>query len=79
MPRFLRSTKSPIFKSQQNNANPEYEDTEAKNSQCPWYKAVARLGFKQRATAVLNSNLIRSIEFGTAIARRLNRPYLTSP
>ena len=35
--------------------------------------AVARLGFKRRATAVLKSNLIRSIEFGTAIARRLKR------
>ena len=35
--------------------------------------AVARLGFKRRATAVLNSNLIRSIEFGPAVARRLKR------
>ena len=32
-----------------------------------------RLGFKRRATAVLKSNLIRSIEFGTAVARRLKR------
>ena len=32
---------------------------------------VARLGFKRRATAVLKSNLIRSIEFDTAVARRL--------
>ena len=32
---------------------------------------VARLGFKRRATAVLKSNLIRSIEFGTAVARPL--------
>ena len=35
--------------------------------------AVARLGFKRRATAVLKSNLIRAIEFGTAVARRLKR------
>ena len=34
--------------------------------------ALARLGFKRRATAVLKSNfVIRSIQFGTAIARRL--------
>ena len=37
------------------------------------YTAVARLGFKRLATAVLKSNLIRSIEFGTAVARRLKR------
>ena len=37
----------------------------------PCYTAVARLGFKRRATAVLKSNLIRSIELGTAVARRL--------
>ena len=37
------------------------------------YTAVARLGFKRRATAVLKSNLIRSIDFGTAAARRLKR------
>ena len=35
--------------------------------------AVARLGFKRRATAVLKSNLILSTEFGTAVARRLKR------
>ena len=29
------------------------------------YTAVARLDFKHRATAVVKSNLIRSIEFGT--------------
>ena len=46
---------------------------ETKSSYCPvarqglpCYTAVARLGFKQRATAVLKSNLIRSIEFGMA-------------
>ena len=39
----------------------------------PCYTAVARLGFKRRTTAVLKSNLIRSIEFGTAVARRLKR------
>ena len=39
----------------------------------PCYTAVARLGFKRRATAVLKWNLIRSIEFGTAVARRLKR------
>ena len=33
----------------------------------------ARLGFKCRATVVLKSNLIRSTEFGTAVARRLKR------
>ena len=53
---------------------------ETKSSYCrvarrglPYYTAVARLGFKRRATAVLKSNLIRSIEFGTAAARRLKR------
>ena len=35
------------------------------------YTAVARLGFKRRATAVLKSNLIRSIEVGTVVARAL--------
>ena len=30
-------------------------------------------GSKRRATAVLKSNLIRSIEFGTAVARRLKQ------
>ena len=39
----------------------------------PCYRAVARLGFKRRATAVQKSNLIRSIEFGTAAARRLKQ------
>ena len=38
-----------------------------------WYTVVARLGFKRCATAVRKSNLIRSIEFGTAVARRLKR------
>ena len=37
------------------------------------YTVVARLGFKRRATAVLKSNLIRSIDFGTAEVRRLKR------
>ena len=37
------------------------------------YMAVARLGFKRPARAVLKSNLIRSIEFGKAVARRLKR------
>ena len=44
---------------------------ETKSSYC----RVARLGFKRRATAVLKSNLIRSIEFGTAEARRLKRAF----
>ena len=35
--------------------------------------AVARLGFQRRATAVLKSHLIRSIELGTAEVRRLKR------
>ena len=39
----------------------------------PCYTAVARLGFKRRATAVLKSNSIRSIEYGKAVARRLKR------
>ena len=39
----------------------------------PCFTAVAQLGFKHRATAVLKLNLIRSIEFGTAVARRLKR------
>ena len=54
---------------------------ETKSSYCrvarqglPCYTAVAaRLRFKRRATAVLKSNLIRSIEFGTAVARHLKR------
>ena len=37
----------------------------------PCDTAVARLGFKRRATAVPKSNLIQSIEFGTTVARRL--------
>ena len=40
---------------------------ETKSSCC----RVSQLGFKRRATAVLKSNLIRSIAFGTAVARRL--------
>ena len=39
----------------------------------PCYTTVVRPGFKRRATVVLMSNLIRSIEFGTAVARRLKR------
>ena len=39
----------------------------------PCYTAVARLGFKRRTTAVLKSSSIRSIEIGTAVARRLKR------
>ena len=38
------------------------------------YTVVARLGFKRRATALLKSNLIRSIDFGTAEVR----PFETS-
>ena len=41
------------------------------------YTAVARLGFKRPATVVLKSNVIRSIELGTAVARCLKRPQLT--
>ena len=37
------------------------------------YRPVAGLGFKRRTTAVLKSNLIRSIAFGTAVARRLKQ------
>ena len=51
---------------------------ETKSSYCrvarqglPCYTAEARLGFKHCATAVLKLNLIRSIEFGTAVAQRL--------
>ena len=40
------------------------------------YCRVTRLVFKRRATAVLKSNLIRSIEFGTAVARLLKGPYI---
>jgi len=40
------------------------------------YCRVARLVFKRRATAVLKSNLIRSMEFGTAVARLLKGPYI---
>ena len=53
---------------------------ETKSSYCrvarqglPCYTAIARLGFKRRASAVLKSNLIRSTEFGKAVARRLKR------
>ena len=42
----------------------------------PCYTAVAQLGFKRRATAVLKPNLIWPIEFGTAVARRLKRALL---
>ena len=35
-------------------------------------RRLARIGFKRCATAVLKSNLIRSIEFSTAVARRLS-------
>ena len=38
-----------------------------------YYRAVARLGFKRRTTAVLKSNLILSIAFSTAVARRLKQ------
>ena len=37
------------------------------------YTAVARLGFRRRATSVLRSNVFRSVEFGTAVSRRLKR------
>ena len=37
------------------------------------YTAVARLSFRRRATAVLKSDLIRSTQFGTAVARSLKR------
>ena len=53
---------------------------ETKSSYCrvarqglPCYTAVEQLGFKRRAVAGLKSNSIRSIEFGTAVARRLKR------
>ena len=41
------------------------------------YTTVVRFGFKRRATAELKSNFIRSIEFGTAVARRLKRALLS--
>ena len=47
---------------------------ETKSSYC----RVARLGFKRRAAAVLKLNLIRSTEFGTAVARRLKQALLKS-
>ena len=46
---------------------------ETKSSYC----RVARLGFKHLATAVLKSNLIRAIELGTAVARRLKQALLS--
>ena len=46
---------------------------ETKLSNC----RVERLGFKRRATAVPRSNLILSVEFDTAVARRLKRAYDT--
>ena len=39
----------------------------------PCYTAVAQLGFKRHATAVLKSNLIRSVELSTAVAQCLKR------
>ena len=39
----------------------------------PCYTAVARLGFKRHATAVLKSSLVGSIEFDKAVARCLKR------
>ena len=51
---------------------------ETKSSYCrvarqglPCYTAVAQLGFKRHTTAMLKSNLIQSIEIGTAVARCL--------
>ena len=49
------------------------EGTKAYFDTAYFYTAVAWLGFKRRATAVLGSNLIRVIEFGKAVARRLKR------
>ena len=49
---------------------------ETKSSYC---RVAARLGFKRRTTAVLKSNLIRSIEFDTAVARRLKRALAIFP
>ena len=49
---------------------------ETKSSYCQvarHYTAVARLGFKRRATAMLKSNLIWSVVFGMAVAQRLKR------
>ena len=43
----------------------------------PCYTAVARLGFKRRATAVLKWNFIQSIELCTAVARRLKQALLS--
>lgn len=37
---------------------------------------VVRTGFKSRPSAVLKSNLIRSIEFDTAVARRMKQTLL---
>ena len=39
--------------------------------------SLAQLGFKHCATAVLKSNLILSIEFGTAVAQRLKWALVT--
>ena len=44
----------------------------------PCYTAVARLGFKRRATAVVKLNLIRSIELGKAVALRLKRALVSN-
>ena len=46
---------------------------QATRQSLPCYTAVARFGFRRRDTALLKSNLIRSIEFGKAVARRLKR------
>ena len=45
---------------------------ETKSSYCRVH-ASSTTGFKRRATAVLKSNLLRSIDFGTAEVRRLKR------
>ena len=44
----------------------------------PCHTAVVRLGFKRRATALLKSNMIRAIEFGTAVARRSSTEQTTA-
>ena len=42
-------------------------------AQMPCYMEVARFVFRRRTLAVVKSNLIRSIELDTAVARRLKQ------
>ena len=62
----------------QSNRTAVAENKTQKHSTTLGSTTVARLGFKRRATAVLKSNMIRAIEFGTAVARRSSTEQTTA-